>query len=100
MLFRVLKPFIFLVILVALVSTACLNTGTKTETSVPEKTQASEAPTQEQATAKPASSSGKAVNNIDDVKGAVFQIIGTGTLNTVDGGEQLNAEWGGTGFLH
>jgi serine protease Do len=99
MLYRVMKPFIFLAVLVALVGTACINTADKTETSVPEKTQANE-PTQEKpATAKPASSSSGAVDNIDDVKGAVFQIIGTGTLNTVDEGEQLNAEWGGTGFF-
>lgn len=99
MLYRVMKPFIFLALLVALVGTACINTADKTETSVPKKTQSNE-PTQEKpATAKPASSSAGAVDNIDDVKGAVFQIIGTGTLNTVDEGEQLNAEWGGTGFF-
>ena len=40
-----------------------------------------------------------AVNNIDDVEGAVFQIIGTGTINDVEQGEILNAEWGGTGFF-
>ena len=100
MLYRVMKPFIFLALLVALVGTACINTADKTETSVPEKTQSSEAPTQEiPATDKPSSSSGGAVNNIDDVKGAVFQIVSTGTLNTVEDGEQLNAEWGGTGFF-
>jgi S1-C subfamily serine protease len=99
MLYRVMKPFIFLALLVALISTACLNTGTSTPASVPEKTQSNE-PTQEKpATEKPSSSSTGAVNNIDDVKGAVFQIIGTGTLNTVENGEQLNAEWGGTGFF-
>jgi len=40
-----------------------------------------------------------AVDNIDDVEGAVFQIIGTGTINDVEQGEILNAEWGGTGFF-
>jgi S1-C subfamily serine protease len=40
-----------------------------------------------------------AVNNIDDVQAAVFQIIGTGTINDIDQGEILNAEWGGTGFF-
>lgn len=99
MLIRATKPFVFLALLVVLVSVACLNTGGGTETNVPEKPQSSEAPTQEPATAKPASSSGTAVNNIDDVKGAVFQIIGTGTYYDVTNGEQLNAEWGGTGFF-
>jgi serine protease Do len=99
MLFRIAKPFIFIALLVVLIGTACLNTGGKTETSVPEKPQSSEAPTQPEATDKPASSSSEAINNIDDVQGAVFQIIGTGTLNTVDEGEQLNAQWGGTGFF-
>ncbi len=46
MLFRIAKPFVFIALLVVLVSTACLNTGGKTETSVPEKPQSSEAPTQ------------------------------------------------------
>jgi len=100
MLYRVMRPFIFLALLVALVSTACLNTGTNTPTSVAEKPQTSEAPTQEKpAPAEPSTSSSGAVNNIDDVKGAVFQIIGTGTLNTVENGEELNAQWGGTGFF-
>jgi S1-C subfamily serine protease len=94
MLLRVFKPFIFLGLLVVLVGTACLNTG-KTETSVPEKPQVSESAIPEE----PSAPAGKAVDNIDDVKGAVFQIIGTGTINDVENGEQLNAEWGGTGFF-
>ncbi len=94
MLLRVLKPFIFLGLLVVLVGTACLNTGA-TETSVPEKPQVSDTAIPD----VPSAAAGNAVNNIDDVRGAVFQIIGTGTINDVENGEQLNAEWGGTGFF-
>lgn len=93
MLFRVLKPFVFLALLVALIGTACLSSGGNT----PEVNQ----PNQEQPDTpeKPSTSSKGAVDNIDDVQGAVFQIIGTGTINTVEDGEVLNAEWGGTGFF-
>ena len=71
--------------------------------------QATEAPTQAaapventRAVAEPENTPvpvSNAVNNIDDVEGAVFQIIGTGTINDVENGEILNAEWGGTGFF-
>ncbi len=97
MIYRTIKPFIFLAILIALVSSACFNSGDKTETAAPEKPQSSDS-TQEKPSA-PSSSTGEAVNNIDDVKGAVFQIIGTGTYNDVTDGQQLNAEWGGSGFF-
>ncbi len=100
MLYRAVKPFIFLGILVILISTACWNTGGKKETAVPEKPQTSD-PTAEEPSAseEPSNSTGGAVNNIDDVKGAVFQIIGTGTYFDVTDGQHLNAEWGGTGFF-
>ncbi len=100
MIYRTVKPFIFLVLLVVLISTACWNTGGKTETVAPEKPQSSDA-TQEEPSApeEPSNSTGGAVNNIDDVKGAVFQIIGTGTYYDVTDGQQLNAEWGGSGFF-
>jgi len=97
MIYRTIKPFIFLAILIALVGSACFNSGDKTETAAPEKPQSSDS-TQEKPSA-PSSSTGEAVNNIDDVKGAVFQIIGTGTYNDVTDGQQLNAEWGGSGFF-
>ncbi len=94
MIYRVLKPFVFFGLLVVLVGTACLNSG-PTETSVPEKPQSGDPSVPD----GPSAPAGKAVNNIDDVQAAVFQIIGTGTINDVENGEQLNAEWGGTGFF-
>jgi S1-C subfamily serine protease len=94
MIYRVLKPFVFFGLLVILVGTACLNTGA-TETSVPEKPLSGDPSIPDE----PSAPAGKAVNNIDDVQAAVFQIIGTGTINDVENGEQLNAEWGGTGFF-
>ena len=96
MLFRVMKPFIFLALLVSLIGTACLSSGGETPEAKP-STQ--EEPVEADTPSKSSGSSSDAVDNIDDVQGAVFQIIGTGTINTVEDGEILNAEWGGTGFF-
>ena len=94
---KILIPIFILI----LASMAC-NLGTsKGDTPAPtEPTQATsvDKPVEEKPVDSPASSSG-AVDNIDDVQTAVFQIIGTGTINDVDEGEILNAEWGGTGFF-
>lgn len=99
MLFRITRPFIFLALAVVLISTACLSTGGGAATTAPEKpTTAGEIPTKEPVS-KPSSSTSGAVSSIDDVKGAVFQIIGTGTYYDPQNGEQLNAEWGGSAFF-
>lgn len=90
------------VLILMLATLACNLTGTKTATStdVPDKPTRevvnTAVPVEPADTPVPASG---AVDNIDDVQGAVFQIIGTGTINDVDQGEMLNAEWGGTGFF-
>ena len=60
MLFRAAKPFIYLGILVVLISTACWNTAEKKETVVPEKAQTSDA--SKQNPPEPASYSGEGVN--------------------------------------
>lgn len=97
MLTRALKPFLFLALVIALVATGCLSsTGSSTPTG------SSSGNVEEPAGRLPeptAVDRKGAVSNIDDVEGAVFQIIGTGTINTVEDGEVLNAEWGGTGFF-
>ncbi|MBE0686615.1 MAG: protein kinase [Anaerolineaceae bacterium] len=41
----------------------------------------------------------KAAKNIDDVEKAVFQLLATGTINSVDEGLVLNDDWGGSGFF-
>ena len=98
MLIRVFKPFIFLALVIVLVGTACLNTGGDTPEPKPAVNLPDEPPVQEKPAEPQADDSG-AVNNIDDVEGAVFQIIGTGTVNTVEEGVIYNHEWGGTGFF-
>ncbi|MAT45382.1 MAG: hypothetical protein CL609_23890 [Anaerolineaceae bacterium] len=86
------------VFILMLAAMAC-NLGTS-QVETPPPAPATQAPDVESPTedTNPKPSSG-AVNNIDDVQGAVFQIIGTGTINDIDEGEILNAEWGGTGFF-
>lgn len=97
MFIRVLKPFFFLAIVIVLVGTACMSNGG--ETPVPEEPQANLPQAEEPAADAPGTRSGGSVNTIEDVESAVFQIIGTGTINTIDDGEVLNSEWGGTGFF-
>jgi len=97
MLTRVLKPFFFLALVIALVATACLSSSGK-ETPAGSATGGSEDSSGRLPEPVAVDPNG-AVDNIDDVEGAVFQIIGTGTINTVEDGEILNAEWGGTGFF-
>jgi S1-C subfamily serine protease len=93
------RKLIIPVFILMLVSLACnLSAGKEaTPTSQPEPPAATvESATQPVAPDRPSSGG---VNNIDDVQGAVFQIIGTGTINDITDGEILNAEWGGTGFF-
>jgi S1-C subfamily serine protease len=98
----VMKGKLLIPILILMLATlACNLTGGKSPTDVPD--QPTTAPAVEtpvvvepEDTPEPVSD---AVDNIDDVQGAVFQIIGTGTINDVERGKILNAEWGGTGFF-
>jgi len=83
---------------IILVSVACAPFGGKTTTPEP-AVKPPEAPAEQVATKAPKSDTSGAVNNVDGVEGAVFQIQATGTINTVENGEQLNAEWSGTGFF-
>jgi len=83
-----------------LAALACNLTGNSKTTDVPDKATVEPVNTQvvENTPVNAAPTSG-AVDNIDDVEKAVFQIIGTGTINDVDEGEMLNAQWGGSGFF-
>ena len=98
------RKILFPILIVVLLSLACNLSAAK---DTPAPTAPPEQPTLavvdtpvpvEEPTATDMPTSG-AVNTIDDVRPAVFQIIGTGTINDVDQGEILNAEWGGTGFF-
>ena len=95
------KKILFPVLILMMVIMACnFSAGTVAETAVPTAVVAPVENTPVEV--KPADTEvpkSGAVDNIDDVQGAVFQIIGTGTINDVDQGEMLNAEWGGTGFF-
>lgn len=89
------------VLVLMLAAMACNLTGNKADTPEPAvatRAPAVDTPVVEEPVASPLPVS-DSVNNIDDVQAAVFQIIGTGTINDVDEGEILNAEWGGTGFF-
>ncbi len=97
MFLRLIRPFVFLALFIALVGTACLS-GTPTS----EPTQSSDGPTEESSvpTKKPAqTSSGKAVASLDDVQTATIQIIAQGTSVDPEQGTQLNAGWSGSGFF-
>ena len=96
-----MKQKLLIPILILMLATlACNLTGNSKTTDVPQQATIEPADTRvvDEPVASPMPAS-DAVNNIDDVQGAVFQIIGTGTINDVDEGEILNAEWGGTGFF-
>ena len=97
-----MKHKLLIPIFILMLATMACNLGTsKVETPSPiiaTLEPAVNTPVEEKPEANPISSSGP-VDNIDDVQTAVFQIIGTGTINDVDEGEILNAEWGGTGFF-
>ncbi len=97
-----MKHKLLIPIFILMLATMACNLGTsKVETPAPviaTLDPAVNTTVEEKPEANPNSSSG-AVDNIDDVQGAVFQIIGTGTINDIDQGEILNAEWGGTGFF-
>ncbi len=96
-----MKQKLLIPILILMLATlACNLTGNSKTTDVPQQATIEPADTRvvDEPVASPMPAS-DAVDNIDDVQGAVFQIIGTGTINDVDEGEILNAEWGGTGFF-
>jgi S1-C subfamily serine protease len=96
MFWRLIRPFVFLALLITLVGTACLSSGGGGATQVPEKpTEESTTPTE-----KPSQpSDGKAVATLDDVQQATLQITAQGTSVDPEQGTQLNAGWSGTGFF-
>lgn len=93
MLWRVLKPFVFLALLVAIVGTACMSSSGETETKEPVEV------TQEVDQPEPIVPAGEAVNDLDGVQSATIQIEAQGTSVDPQQGTQLNAGWTGTGFL-
>ncbi len=90
------KKLLIPVFILMLVSLACNLSADKVATPDDQPAVTLEATSPPKTDDRPSSGG---VNNIDDVQGAVFQIIGTGTINDIDQGEILNAEWGGTGFF-
>jgi S1-C subfamily serine protease len=96
------KKLLFPILILMLVVMACnfsASTADKTVEPTDEVAPVKNTPAPVETKEATTAPSSDAVDNIDDVQGAVFQIIGTGTINDVEQGEMLNAEWGGTGFF-
>jgi len=93
MLWRVLKPFIFLALLVAMVGTACMSSSGGDSTKEPAEV------TEEAQPSKPSKPAGDAVSTLDDVQTATIQIEAQGTSVDPQEGTQLNSGWTGTGFF-
>lgn len=106
MLWRVLKPFVFLALLISVLGMACMSSSSdKTpvtdENDTPTKeSQPVEEDTDEPATPKPSENDVTgAVSDLDGVQAATIQIIAEGTSVDPQQGTQLNAGWSGSGFF-
>ncbi len=100
MAFRVLKPFLFLAILVAMVGFACGKSGTDTPLpSGSDDTPTEEKVSTEQGKDNSADDKEKLVQSLDDVQQATIQIVAEGTSVDPQQGTQLNAGWTGSGFF-
>ena len=97
MLWRVLKPFVYLVLLISVMGFACGKTTKETATT----DAGNDTPTQESQPTKESQSSDSsgAVSDLDGVQNATIQIIAEGTSVDPQQGTQLNAGWAGTGFF-
>jgi S1-C subfamily serine protease len=101
MTWRILRPFAYLALFVALVGYACgKDTSTPSPTTEPNNNNntSTEAPvpTQKSNSSK---GSGNLVQSLDDVQKATIQIVAEGTSVDPQQGTQLNAGWSGSGFF-
>lgn len=107
MLWRVLKPFVFLALLISVLGVACMSSSktntpeangndTPTKESVATKESTDEEPTSKPRTGDDTSG---AVSDLDGVQAATIQIIAEGTSVDPQQGTQLNAGWAGSGFF-
>ncbi len=89
------KPFLFVVILVMIVSLACsFGSSTPSEANTPQPIV--DKPTEEKSQPNPSSG---AVNNLDDLRDAVVQIEAVGTFVDPQVGLLVNAGGRGSGFI-
>lgn len=90
------KPFLFVIVLVMIVSLACTFGGNNTPSAANTPQPVVDKPTEEKSEPNPSSG---AVNNLDDLRDAVVQIEAVGTFVDPQVGLLVNAGGRGSGFI-